>query len=98
MTATGHDSPDLDADHAVPAGFDLSDLRDLVSSTLGRTERLLILLGYHQRMSVAEIALTLDLSQATVRGMHRRLLERLKAQWEQRQRVGMEGTGNPRRM
>ena len=56
------------------------DVRELVTKSLSRAERLIILLYYYEQMTMKEIGATLDLSESRVSQMHSSVLERLKGQ------------------
>lgn len=55
-----------------------SDLREFVTKNLSRAERLILLLYYHEQMTMKEIGATLDLSESRVSQMHSALIIRLR--------------------
>ena len=60
------------------------DIRELVTRGLNRAERLIILLYYFEKMTMKEIGETLDLSESRVSQMHSAIMERLRAQLQNR--------------
>jgi RNA polymerase sigma factor for flagellar operon FliA len=56
------------------------DLKEIVTRNLSRSEQLIVVLYYHENMTMKEIGLTLDLSESRVSQMHSSILARLKAQ------------------
>ncbi len=62
------------------------DLKDFVTKGLTRAERLIIVLYYYEEMTMKEIGATLDLSESRVSQMHSSILNRLKAQLNERKR------------
>lgn len=57
------------------------DTREWMMRDLTRSEQLLLILYYVERMTMKEIGLTLDLSESRVSQMHSLLIERLRAKW-----------------
>lgn len=57
-----------------------SDLLELFTRGLSRSEALIVILYYYEEMTMKEIGLTLDLSESRVSQMHSSILQRLKAQ------------------
>jgi RNA polymerase sigma factor for flagellar operon FliA len=62
------------------------DLRDLLTRGFSRAERLILVLYYYEEMTMKEIGQILDLSESRVSQMHSAILERLKEQFEERQK------------
>ena len=62
------------------------DLRELVTRGLSRAERLILILYYYEEMTMKEIGAALDLSESRVSQMHSSILNRLKAQLNDRRR------------
>jgi RNA polymerase sigma factor for flagellar operon FliA len=62
------------------------DLKNLLTKGLTRAERLIIVLYYHEEMTMKEIGATLDLSESRVSQMHTSIINRLKAQLNSRQK------------
>ena len=60
------------------------DLKDLITKGLSRAERLIVILYYYEGMTMKEIGATLDLSESRVSQMHSSILQRLKAQMQNR--------------
>jgi RNA polymerase sigma factor for flagellar operon FliA len=56
------------------------DLRSLITKSLSRAERLVLILYYYEQMTMKEIGATLDLSESRVSQMHSAVLERLQSQ------------------
>jgi RNA polymerase sigma factor for flagellar operon FliA len=56
------------------------DIRQIVTRNLTRSERFIVILYYHENMTMKEIGMTLDLSESRVSQMHSSIMERLKAQ------------------
>jgi RNA polymerase sigma factor for flagellar operon FliA len=63
-----------------------TDIKDLLTKGLTRSERLIIILYYYEAMTMKEIGATLDLSESRVSQMHSSILARLKAQMQHRER------------
>lgn len=63
-------------------------IRDTLMKDLNRAERLIVLLYYCEDMTMREIGLTLDLSEARVSQLHKQILARLRAQVEPRALAG----------
>lgn len=61
-----------------------SDIKELVTKSLSRAERLIIVLYYYEQMTMKQIGQTLDLSESRVSQMHSAILERLRAQLHER--------------
>ncbi|MDP6380468.1 MAG: FliA/WhiG family RNA polymerase sigma factor [Phycisphaerae bacterium] len=57
-----------------------SDLKELITKGLSRSERLIMLLYYYEEMTMKEIGATLDLSESRVSQMHSAILERMRQQ------------------
>lgn len=57
-----------------------NEIKTLLTHGLDRDERLVVILYYHEKMDVREIALTLDLSEQRVKQIRQSLLSRLRAQ------------------
>jgi len=62
------------------------DLKNLLTRGLSRAERLIVVLYYYEEMTMKEIGATLDLSESRVSQMHSSILDRLKAQFDTRQK------------
>ena len=62
------------------------DLKNLLTKGLTRAERLIIVLYYYEEMTMKEIGATLDLSESRVSQMHSSIIERLKAQLNNRKK------------
>ena len=62
------------------------DLKQMITKGLSRAERLIIILYYFEEMTMKEIGQTLDLSESRVSQMHSAILDRLKGQFEKRQK------------
>ncbi len=62
------------------------DLKTLLTKGLTRTERLIIVFYYYDKMTIKEIAKTLDLSESRVSQMHSSIVARLKAQMNTRKK------------
>ncbi len=62
------------------------DLKTLLTKGLTRTERLIVVHYYYNKMTIKEIAKTLDLSESRVSQMHSSIVARLKAQMTARKR------------
>jgi RNA polymerase sigma factor for flagellar operon FliA len=60
------------------------DVKDMLTKGLSRAERLIVILYYYEEMTMKEIGLTLDLSESRVSQMHSSILQRLKAQLQDR--------------
>jgi len=60
------------------------DQTHLITRDLSRAERLIVILYYHEEMTMKEIGLTLDLSESRVSQMHSSILARLRAQMQHR--------------
>ena len=67
------------------------DLKDMITKSLSRAERLIVILYYYEEMTMKEIGVTLDLSESRVSQMHSSILARLKAQMQHRMRELEEG-------
>ena len=57
-----------------------NDLMRLVTKGLNRNERLIIILYYHEELTMKEIGATLDLSESRVSQMHTSIVNRLQGQ------------------
>lgn len=55
-------------------------VRDLISRYLTRQERMIVLLYYYEQMTMAEIGITLDISESRVSQIHSLVVRRLRAQ------------------
>jgi len=62
------------------------DLKALVTRSLSRAERLILVLYYYEEMTMKEIGATLDLSESRVSQMHSSVLTRLKEQLQRRRK------------
>ena len=62
------------------------DVWELITRGLSRAERLVLILYYHEEMTMKEIGKTLDLSESRVSQMHTSILGRLKKQLLERRR------------
>jgi RNA polymerase sigma factor for flagellar operon FliA len=62
------------------------DLKELLTKGLSRAERLIIVLYYYEEMTMKEIGSTLDLSESRVSQMHSSIVDRLKAQMDERKK------------
>ena len=62
------------------------DLKNLLTKGLTRAERLIIVLYYYEERTMKEIGATLDLSESRVSQMHSSIIERLKAQLNNRKK------------
>ncbi len=56
------------------------DIKDALTKSLSRAEKLILILYYYEEMTMKEIGATLDLSESRVSQMHSSILARLKAQ------------------
>jgi RNA polymerase sigma factor FliA len=83
---------DILEDRAATARFqwlDRDDVRDLIASELSRAEQLILLLYYHEEMTMKEIGATLDLSESRVSQMHSSILTRLRARLNPGERLAV---------
>ncbi len=65
-------------------GLSERNLRDTVMNALTEIERLILMLYYHEEMTMKEIGVTLDLSESRVSQMHSSILARLRGQLQSR--------------
>ncbi len=57
-----------------------ADRIQLAIENLNREERLIVILRYHEKMTMEEIGQTLDLSEGRVRQIHGAIVDRMKSQ------------------
>ena len=70
----------LDKNQASPgAAAERQDLREFITKSLTRAERLLVLLYYCEDMTMKQIGKTLDLSESRICQMHTSIMARLRA-------------------
>lgn len=62
------------------------DLKNFITKGLSRAERLIVVLYYYEEMTMKEIGATLDLSESRVSQMHSSVMNRLKAQLNNRKK------------
>ena len=62
------------------------DLKSLLTKGLSRAEQLIVILYYYEEMTMKEIGATLDLSESRVSQMHSSIIQRLKAQMNNRKK------------
>jgi RNA polymerase sigma factor for flagellar operon FliA len=62
------------------------NLKELLTRGLSRAERLIVILYYFEEMTMKEIGETLDLSESRVSQMHSAIMDRLRAQLENRRK------------
>ena len=62
-----------------------SDLKQMISRSLSRCERLIVILYYYEGMTMKEVGITLDLSESRVSQIHTSIVERLQAQFQGRE-------------
>ena len=62
------------------------DLKSLLTKGLTRAEQLIVILYYYEEMTMKEIGATLDLSESRVSQMHSSIIQRLKAQMNNRKK------------
>jgi RNA polymerase sigma factor (sigma-70 family) len=60
----------------------MAGLRSLLTKDLSRNERLIIVLYYHEEMTMKEIGMTLELSESRVSQLHSGILARMKSQMQ----------------
>ena len=66
------------------------DLKYLLTKGLTETERQIVVLYYHEEMTMKEIGKALDLSEARVSQIHSSIIARLKAQMDSKNRGAVE--------
>ncbi|MHC4544222.1 MAG: FliA/WhiG family RNA polymerase sigma factor [Planctomycetota bacterium] len=71
---------------APPIEAQKRDLKNLLNKGLTRAERLIVVLYYYEEMTMKEIGTTLDLSESRVSQMHSSIVQRLKAQLNNRKK------------
>jgi len=62
------------------------DLKSLLTKGFTRAEQLIVVLYYYEEMTMKEIGATLDLSESRVSQMHSSIIQRLKAQMNNRKK------------
>ena len=60
------------------------DLKAIITRRLTRSERLIVILYYYEELTMKEIGATLDLSESRVSQMHTSIMQRLRAQLQNR--------------
>lgn len=63
---------------APPQCVERQELRELIDNALGRTERLIVTLYYYEQLTMRQIGEVLELSEARVCQLHRKIVRNLK--------------------